>query len=205
MQSILPFIPLFFIWFLAAASPGPDFFIVVKHSLASRKSGIFTAIGIGCGILIHVSYCLLGLAFIISRSIVVFNILKVLAGFYLIYLGWKTWKTKSEEIHIHKTQVHLPPFQALRVGFFTNILNPKVTLFFLGLFTVGIQPDTPLLHQAVFGLIMSVGTMIWFSLVATFFSTQKMQHIFQKFSTVINRTFGTLLIALGIKIALTQK
>lgn len=72
---------------LGLVSPGPDFVIAVKHSLQySRATGLWTALGIGLGIIVHVSYCFLGIAFIVSQSILLFNIIKLCGAGYLIFL-----------------------------------------------------------------------------------------------------------------------
>jgi len=187
-------------------SPGPDFIMAVRNSLVSRRSGIFTSIGLGFGIMVHVSYCLLGVGFIVSQSILLFNFLKIFAALYLIYIGWKSWNSGvSESKDIEKQKVKLSNLESLRIGFLTNVFNPKVTLFFLGLFTIGVQPGTPLFPQIIFGLVVSFGTMAWFSLVALFFSTGRVQRIYHKSQKVINRIFGGLLIALGIRIAMVQR
>src|SRR3990167_10850400 len=74
----------------AVISPGPDFAIVTRNALRhSQNTGIMTALGIATGTLIHVSYCILGLAIIISKSLLIFNIIKYIGASYLIYLGVK--------------------------------------------------------------------------------------------------------------------
>lgn len=193
---------------LAAMSPGPDFIMVVKNALTySRKTGIWTAIGLGMGIIVHIFYCLAGLAFIISQSIVLFSIIKFLGAAYLIYVGFKSITAQSTKVEIHEQtkKEDLSWRAALKSGFFTNVLNPKVTLFFLGLFTLVITPGTPAITLGIISLIMVVDTMLWFSLVATFFTEKRIRAIFEKFQNMFNKIFGGLLIAFGIKVALTQR
>src|SRR4051794_31688078 len=73
---------------LAVASPGPDFAVVLRESVTrGRPAGIFTALGVGSGIVLHVSYSLLGIGLLISQSILLFSLLKWLAAAYLIYIG----------------------------------------------------------------------------------------------------------------------
>ena len=91
------------------------------------------------------------------------------------------------------------------MGFLTNALNPKATLFFLGLFTQVIDPTTPIWVQMVYGLEMSIMTIVWFSLVALFFSHEKVRGRFAKVSHHVDRVLGAVLIALGVKIALFSK
>lgn len=75
--------------FLAVISPGPDFAMVVKTALTQpRKPAVFTALGIALGIFVHVSYCVLGLAIIITQSILLFSLVKYLGAAYFIY-NWR--------------------------------------------------------------------------------------------------------------------
>ena len=85
------------------------------------------------------------------------------------------------------------------------MLNPKATLFFLSLFTLVISPETPLPIMGIMGAIMIINAMLWFSLVAVFLTQKRIRSIFERFQGVFNKTLGGLLIALGIKVALTEK
>ncbi len=194
---------------LAAISPGPDFLLTIKNSLShSRKAGIYTAIGVGLGICVHIVYSLAGLAIIISKSILLFNTIKLLGAGYLIYLGIKALVVKKEndvEIDPQKTAQNLSPFDAIKMGFLTNALNPKVTLLFLGLFTMVIKPDTPGWVMAVLSTMIVANTILWFSLVAIFFTQKRIRTVFTKFQNIFNKAFGSLLVLLGIKIALAKK
>src|SRR5690606_25016790 len=83
---------------LGVASPGPDLAIVLKNSLShDKKQGVFTALGIAIGISIHLTYSIIGLAAIISRSIVLFNIIKTVGALYLIWIGYKSLRTKRSD------------------------------------------------------------------------------------------------------------
>ena len=195
---------------LAVMSPGPDFILVTKNTLeTSRRAGVFTAIGLGLGILVHVSYSLLGIGLLISQSIVFFNTIKWIGAAYLIYLGWGalTHQSKntsgSEKNTIGKK--HLSAGAAMRMGFLCNVLNPKASLFFLALFTQVIRPETPPFVQIVYGLYMSIATIIWFSFVSHFLGTSMIRRQFEKIQSVFTRAMGAVLLALGIKIALSSR
>lgn len=82
---------------LASISPGPDFAIVTKNSLLySRKKGLFTALGVSVSLLVHTIYCILGLAIIISHSLLAFSVVKYLGAAYLICIGFKSLLAKRE-------------------------------------------------------------------------------------------------------------
>jgi RhtB (resistance to homoserine/threonine) family protein len=193
---------------LAVISPGPDFIMACRNSLTySRKTGIWTAVGFGLGIAVHIVYSLAGLALIISKSILLFNAIKFLGAAYLIYIGLKSVLSKSSKIELGEQtkKKDITHFAAIRIGFLTNVLNPKATLFFLSLFTLVISPATPLPIMSILAAIMVINTMLWFSLVAVFLTQKRMRSIFERFQGIFNKTFGGLLIALGIKVAFTEK
>ncbi|KKW42472.1 MAG: Lysine exporter protein (LYSE/YGGA) [Candidatus Magasanikbacteria bacterium GW2011_GWA2_56_11] len=173
----------------------------------SRKTGIWTAIGFGLGIATHIFYSLAGLALIISRSILLFSVIKFLGAGYLIYIGLKSVLSKSSKIELgeERKKEDITRFAAVRIGFLTNMLNPKVTLFFLSLFTFVISPKTPLLIMGIVSAIMIIDTMLWFSLVAVFLTQKRTRSIFERFQGVFNKTLGGLLIALGVRVALPEK
>ena len=189
---------------VAIMSPGPDFAIICRNSLVySRRTGVYSALGISLGILVHVTYTLVGIGLIISRSIVLFSTLKLLGAAYLIYIGYKSLKAKpSREINALKSKQDLSRLQAIKIGFVTNILNPKVTLFFFSLFTQVISPNTPTSLRALYGLQMFVFTLSWFSLLAVTISHPIVKNRFLSVSHYVEKTMGVILIALGIKVAL---
>ena len=149
------FLTVALIHLLAVASPGPDFAVVVRESVThGRRAGMFTAFGVGTAIFVHVGYSLLGIGIIVSQSIVLFNALKWLAAAYLLYIGIKALRAKPADPAA--LAASLPVGErtargAFTSGFVTNGLNPKATLFFLSLFTVVINPHTPLSIQAGYG------------------------------------------------------
>lgn len=196
------------IHFLALISPGPDFIMTVKNSLSySRKTWIYTAIWLSFGMLIHIFYCIAGLALIISKSIIIFNIIKLLGAGYLIYIGLKSVFAKSSNIDVSdiKQKVDISSFEAIKMWFLTNVLNPKATLFFLSLFTFVVSPWTSKIILVIMSIIMVINTILWFSLVSIFFTHKKVRNIFDKFQWIFNKIFWWILIALWIKIAFSHK
>ena len=193
---------------LAVASPGPDFAVVVRESVSQgRQAGSWTALGIGCGIFLHVAYSLLGIGLIVSQSVVLFNLFKWLAAAYLIYLGWRALRARPPELELQDAAVARgarPGRRAFLSGFVTNGLNPKATLFFLSLFTVVINPDTPLSVQAGYGLYLAGATTLWFLLVAWLFSRGRVRAGFARLGHWFDRLTGTVLIGLGVRLALSE-
>lgn len=200
------------IFSVAVISPGPDFVMTVRNSLSfSRAAGIYTALGLGLGIVVHVAYTLLGLTAIISKSILVYNAIKWAGAAYLIYIGYHAITSKGldkkgfEESLKDKSSKVISNKQAFISGFMTNLLNPKTALFFLAVFSQVIGPETPLFWKLLSGASASVIITLWFSSVAIFLTGSTIRNIFLKFSKWIDRVCGVVLVGLGIKIALTAK
>ena len=193
---------------LAVASPGPDFAVVVRESVThGRRAGTWTAFGVGTAIFLHVGYSLLGIGLIVSQSIMLFNALKWAAAAYLVYIGFKALRARpagagGEAIQL--STVERTPRAAFVAGFMTNGLNPKATLFFLSLFTVVINPHTPLLVQAGYGVYLALATGLWFCLVAMLFSQQRVRAGFARMGHWFDRTMGAVLVAIGVKLAFTE-
>lgn len=190
--------------FFAVASPGPDFAIVLKHSVQfGRRNALYTSIGIALGILVHVTYCLLGVAVVIASSESVFNGLKYLAATYLAYLGIQALQSKAKQ---NTEMSELPKisssssFHAMRKGFLVNALNPKATLFFLSLFTLVIDTQTPTAVQLGYGVYMAMATWLWFSLLSVLLSQQKVRLFFLKTGHWFDRGIGIVLILLALRV-----
>ena len=194
---------------LAVMSPGPDFAMVTRNSLIySRKIAIYTSLGIALGISIHVAYSLLGIGFVISKSILLFSIIKYIGAAYLLYIGYKSLRAKPDKLSSQENAViatkNISARSALWTGFLTNVLNPKATLFFLALFTQVIDPHTPKSIQLFYGFEMMFITFVWFSIVAFLFSNSLIKAKVTKFQHYIERVTGAVLIGLGIKVALSS-
>ncbi|PZQ43370.1 MAG: hypothetical protein DI551_12270 [Micavibrio aeruginosavorus] len=192
---------------VAVISPGPDFVMAVRNSVKySRKAGIFTAIGFGIGVGFHVTYCLAGLAIIISQSVIVFNILKWIGAAYLFYVGIKALRSNGFEASEagEESAADMTAMEALRSGIITNLFNPKATLFFLALFTQILSPDITVGAKIIYGLTCVAMTMIWFSIVATVLTTPRIRAVFLKASKWVDRACGGVFVALGLKLAATK-
>ncbi|WP_086929628.1 LysE family translocator [Agarilytica rhodophyticola] len=186
-----------------AISPGADFVMITRNSIFhGRSAGLYSALGIALAIWIHVAYSIAGLAIIISNSILLFSIIKYLGAAYLIYIGWKTFQTKhhNEEQYQDKQQT-LTNTAAFKIGFITNALNPKTTIFFLSIFTQIVNPQTPLWLQIIYGAIISLAHLLWFSAVAVFLSQPALLKKFNSYRTRIEKVVGVILMGFGVKVA----
>ncbi|GHA20331.1 lysine transporter LysE [Arenicella chitinivorans] len=189
-----------------AISPGADFVMVTRNSVFfGRTSGLYSSLGISLAIWIHVAYSIAGLALIISQSIVLFSLLKYLGAAYLIYIGWKTFRSSSTlEVELEADHAALSNLAAFKIGFITNALNPKTTIFFLSIFTQVVNPHTPIWVQMIYGGIISLCHLVWFSCVSIFLSQPALLKRFHDWKSAIEKVIGGLLIGLGVRVATTD-
>lgn len=191
---------------LAVISPGADFAMVTRNSMVlSRRAGVLTATGIALGVLIHVAYSMAGIGLLISKSILLFNLIKFAGAAYLIYLGITMLRAKkADPSEASAEPAALSDFDALKTGFFTNALNPKTTLFVVSLFTQVISPQTPLLVQLGYGAFMSLAHLLWLVLVACAFSSDVARRVAASSRHLVERSIGAVLVALGVSLALVS-
>ena len=129
--------------FLVMISPGPDMVLVIRNTfVGGRRAGLRTSMGILSGNLVHISYCLLGIGLLISQSILAFAALKYAAAAYLIYLGIMSFRSGDTRLDTNDVADRRRDGRWFVQGFVNNLLNPKGTLFYLGVFTTVISPET---------------------------------------------------------------
>ncbi len=189
---------------LTIVTPGPDFVIVVRNSLVhSARSGIFTALGVASAVWIHVAYTLAGIGILLSKSILLFSVVKYLGAAYLFYLGYCCIKSKGSDINFSndKSSHSISNFKSFQMGFLNNALNPKATLFFVSLFTQLVSSTTPLGIQITYGAIVSLACLVWFSGVAVFLNRTYVRKLFLSIQVYIEKVMGAVLLGFGVKVA----
>jgi len=192
---------------LAVASPGPDFAIVLRQSLQhGRRIAIWTSVGVGTAILLHVAYSLLGIGFILKSSPFAFAAVKYAGALYVAWLGVQALRTRPRADTAMGGAPTTPAAAgaAWLTGFLTNALNPKVTLFFVALFVTVIDPRTPKWVQAGYGLWMAAATIGWFSLVSVAFTRPAVSAVFVRYGHWVDRALGIVFIAFALSLALSS-
>ena len=187
--------------------PGPDSLLIMLRSGSQGwRAGSMAALGIGTGTMVHVLAAALGLSALLSASAELFAVIKLMGALYLVYLGvsmlWQSGTSTSVD-----GAVALPALsygRIFRQGLLTNVLNPKVALFFLAFVPQFIAPDAPqkALAFIVLGCIFNFNGMIWCHLLAfsTAFASRKVR-LPTRVATWLNRVMGGLFVGLGIKLA----
>ena len=205
-MDIAQFITVSLVIFFAIMSPGPDFVIVTRNSLVySKKVGLYTVLGIALGVLVWVALSIVGVSFLLAKAAIVFTVIKYVGAFYLIYIGYKSLRAKPMDFEKGmEKEREMSVRSAFMTGFLTNLFNAKAALFFVSFFSVVISPETPVFMRSVYGAEIVLVTLSWFSLVATVLSIGSIKNFFRKVSVWIERVTGALLVALGVKLAVTE-
>ncbi|AWN75305.1 LysE family translocator [Legionella anisa] len=197
---------LIMICFIGMISPGPDFILVTKNALLyPKRQALATALGIVTGCLFHATYCILGLALIITQSIVLYTTIKYAGACYLIYLGLKGLKFKqSLKINQDFSLVkNITVSKAYIEGVLCNALNPKLAVFLLSLFTQFVSIHASIGDKAlVAGVFVSESALYW-PLLVLFLQSDNVRKVFTRFQAVLGRVFGGLLVYIGIRVMLS--
>ena len=199
------FFTLAFIHFLAVIIPGPDFIITVRQStLYGHRIGCMTALGIGSGISVHVFYTLIGVGLILSQNQSFMSIFQIIGASYLLYLSWNCVKGASKPIEMSFNQpsdpVQMTAQKAFMMGFLTNALNPKATIFFLAIFTSIVSATTPLGIQIFYGGWMCFVNAIWFVGVSLIFTRPNIRSGFLQYNAVLEKMMGVLLAVIALRL-----
>lgn len=200
---------LFFVlgaWALVA-SPGPDFLYVLSRGIAQGpKAGVLSAFGISLGLLVHTTLATLGLTVLLQTSVVAFNIVKFAGAIYLIYLGVKM--LRSEGFSAQSERTALKTSAIVRQAMLTNVFNPKAALTFLAFLPQFVKPGhgSTSLQVLILGVTLVLLALTWFSLVGIFagaIGAWLRQR--PRFSGMVQKTTGSVLVALGVRLAFVQR
>jgi RhtB (resistance to homoserine/threonine) family protein len=205
------------LWLFVAAglllniTPGPDMALVIARSTAQgMRAGMAAAIGIGAGVFVHIAAAALGISALIATSTWAFRALQWLGALYLGYIGLKMI-SHSLVSAASDDRRRIQPVAELRAvmvqGFLTNVLNPKVAMFFLAFLPQFIDPNAPSKAMAfvVLGLLFDATGTIWNLCIAWLFGGLGTSAWFARLQRWLERAIGTLLVAIGIKLMLSER
>lgn len=186
--------------------PGADTMYIVGRSISQgRKAGVYSVFGIITGSLVHTLLVAFGLSIILTKSIVLFNTIKVIGVIYLVYLGIKmildktnvAFQASSNKLNIRKIYIQ---------GLLTSLTNPKVSLFFIAFLPqfIDTRASGPM-PFIILGLTFTVTGLLWCLFVAYFSSyvTKKLRGN-QKVGMILNKITGLIFIGMGLKLLQTK-
>jgi len=214
----LPTVPTLANWllFLSAGvllnlTPGPDTLYVLARSVGQgRRAGVVSALGIGAGCVLHLAFAVLGLSAVLAQSAVAYESLKWLGAAYLVYLGVRSlWQLRTGAPTLGNPQV--APASMRRIflqGLLTNVLNPKVALFFLAFLPqfVDVAHGHVTSQIAVLGVTFDVTGTTWLLIVAgAAGSISGKLRASQRLALWLERGTALVFIALGVRLAVSAR
>ncbi|QWG81076.1 MULTISPECIES: LysE family translocator [Bacillus cereus group] len=186
--------------------PGADTMYIVGRSISQgRKAGVYSVFGSITGSLVHTLLVAFGLSIILTKSIVLFNTIKVIGVIYLVYLGIKmildktnvAFQASSNKLNIRKIYLQ---------GLLTSLTNPKVSLFFIAFLPqfIDTKASGPM-PFIILGITFTVTGLLWCLFVAYFSSyvTKKLRGN-QKVGMILNKVTGMIFIGMGLKLLQTK-
>ncbi|EKY3088890.1 LysE family transporter [Cronobacter dublinensis] len=191
---------------LGMLSPGPDFFLVIKNAARyPRSAAMMTAAGVIAGVITHMTYCVAGIAVVITTTPWLFGALKYVGAAYLVWLGVNALLARgSTSLALDGVaQESTSLKKAFLQGYLCNLLNPKATLFFLAMFTQVLNVNSGMMEKLWYAGIIVALTLVWWPLLVWLIQSAPVRRGLTKAQKVIDKLLGGMLLALGIKVALS--
>ena len=198
--------------FLAAGlalnfTPGPDMlYVAARGASEGRAAGFVSALGIGAGTLVHIALVALGLAALLAAVPVAYLVVRIAGAIYLIYLGVRALRSQTSLALQH---VQPAPLGAVfRQGVITNVLNPKVALFFLAFLPQFVDPSrgNPALQVVALGLLFdTTGTLVNFAVALGSSRSAARLRSTGRAAAVLHKVTGLLFIGLGLRLAFASR
>jgi threonine/homoserine/homoserine lactone efflux protein len=196
--------------------PGPDSLLIMARSASQGwRAGCAAALGIGAGTMVHVTAAAVGLSALLSTSAMAFSVVKWVGAAYIVYVGIGMLRARLKAADdtpaaggIMAGAAPLPYRKIFAQGFLTNVLNPKVALFFLAFVPQFISADSPnkALAFLILGCIFNFNGMLWCNALAVFtaFASARLK-VKPLVALWLNRVTGSLFLALGARLALSEQ
>jgi RhtB (resistance to homoserine/threonine) family protein len=208
MSSLLPPAPQLLAFLVVAGlltiTPGADMALVMRHALGGGTRPAFLAsLGIGLGCLVWGAASALGVSVIFAQSALAFAVLKYVGGAYLVYLGLRALTSTTKKTKDAKLGKQVNPFAQ---GLLTNLLNPKVAIFYVTFLPQFIAPDRSVLAQSVFlAATHVVMGLTWLTVYARFIDRMAAVLLTDRVKRRIEAVTGAVLMGLGIRLALARR
>ncbi|MCW3804378.1 LysE family translocator [Plebeiibacterium marinum] len=194
---------------LLTIMPGPDNIFVLTESVTKgHKTGIAVSVGLCAGVMVHTIAAATGISIIIQKSALVFSVIKYLGAGYLFFLAYKSYKEKRQIVKFEQVdEVQSGFWKLFRKGLLMNVLNPKVSLFFIALLPQFVrESEVPYVWQMiVLGATFMLQTLVIFSLVAILSGRLSGYLNSPRFWNITHKSKVAVLSVLGLALALSRK
>ena len=194
---------------LLALAPGPDnIFVLTQGITKGFKAAFITTLGFATGVIIHTSATAFGITIIFQTSEVAFDIVKYIGALYLIYLAYQAYKHRNNPLDLTGKNGSNELKKLYIKAFFMNVLNPKVSIFFLAFLPQFVNPanGSVTMQMITLGIVFMIVTIIIFGSIGyagNILSIKLRQN--PKIVTYMNTLTSFVLLGLGLKLALTQR
>lgn len=196
---------------LLTITPGADTMLVIRNVMArGQRAGLLTTVGVCCGLFVHATLSALGLSVILVNSALAFEVVKMIGAAYLVWLGVQSLREAFGRKHSARGDADLRAqpargYQSLVEGVLSNVLNPKVAVFYLALFPQFISPgDWVFGKSMLLAGIHWVEGMLWLSIVALFVGRLRSWIAQPRVTRVIAATTGAVMIMFGVRLAMER-
>lgn len=201
-MSLVLWFSLFLVCLMGAMSPGPSLAVVLRETVRNSRwhgvvAGLSHALGVGLWAFLTVH----GLALLVTGQQLVFTILSWSGAAYLAWMGIQAWRHAGEAraLEIGDGQAHTL-FNAARAGALISMLNPKLALFFMALFSQFVHADQSAMAQWVLVLTATLVDGAWYTLVALLLSQPRMLKALRRRAGLVERITGAILLGLAIRV-----
>ena len=195
------------ITFFSMMSPGPDMMLLIRYSSSrSPWPAVACIAGINCGLSVHVALAILSISAVIVASATLYTAAKFAGAAYLVYIGLKSLFADGG---MALSNDPAQPLQrtaaaAFRDGLMCNLLNPKVTIFILAVFTQVVDPSTAVIDKVIFGIFIVAESFIVWNLFVRLVRTRLVLGFLQRHQRAINAVVGVFLVGFGVALMLDQ-
>ncbi|MDO9527313.1 MAG: LysE family transporter [Gemmobacter sp.] len=188
---------------MAAISPGPAVLMAARTGVTEGfRTGAYLALGIGVGGVIWAAAALFGLGLVFQAAPSLLLGLKIVGAAYLVWMAWGLWRDADQPLDVTApTSLPRTPASAFRLGVLTQLANPKPAVLFSAIFIGTVPPGTSVFVFAALLAVVFLNETLWNIAVARIFSLDRTRAVYISLKSVIDRIFGGLLAALGVKIA----
>ncbi|MGK2888451.1 MAG: threonine export protein RhtC [Candidatus Malihini olakiniferum] len=201
------FLTLAMVHFVALMSPGPDFFFVSQTAASrSRKEAMMGVLGISLGVMAWAAIALMGLHLLLQKMAWLQDVITIVGGLYLCWMGWQMLRAarrKGEQQTVEPVELPSQEKTFMR-GLLTNLANPKALIYFGSAFSLFVGDSVG--TSARWGLfaLISLETLLWFSLVALVFALPAMRRSYQRLAKWIDGLAGVLFTGFGLYLIISR-
>ena len=202
MESTLILVGFVAVHLLAVMSPGPSFLVVARASVArSRRSAIWSALGMGAGSVVWALAALFGLDVLFQIAPWLYTAMKVAGALFLIYLAVMLWRQADRPVPALRPAdaTGASALAAFRLGLLTQLANPKVVVFFGSIFLAVLPAERPGWMSLALLVLVFFDEFLWYAVVAIAFSVERLRSGYQRLKRIIDRVTGGFLGLLGLR------